>query len=257
MNGGRKRINVNNWRHLTVLALLAMLFFGVAYWLSVRDSDDRDAEDTPSAVADIRQPLADTERGRQVRDLLSDSSYQKELPGAPKPATRPQLSNPLPEWLLTALYYGLIALGIFALAVFVWVLVTGNKRIRPPDKLTTDKRREQAPVSPLDHDLARHGTLADAHALAADGVYGEAVRALLAAVLISLARRELVKLRPWMTGREIVRDAQLMQEAREALAFLVMTVEAFAFAGHDVARDTYEACLRHHDTLTQKKGRVA
>lgn len=257
MNGGRKRINVNNWRHLVVLALLAALFLGAAYWLSGRDSDRDDTPEAPSAEAEIRQPLADTERGRQVRDLLSDNSYQKELPAAQRPVRNIQMSNPLPEWLLTVLFYGLIALGIFAIAVFVWVLVTGNTRIRPPEKLSADKKRKQAPASPPDHELARQGTLADAQALAGDGAYGEAVRALLAAVLITLARRELVKLRPWMTGREIVRDAQLVRDARDALAFLVMTVEAYAFAGHEVARDTYETCLRHHDTLTRKKGGAA
>ncbi|MCJ9427543.1 hypothetical protein [Kordiimonas marina] len=252
MSGGNKRFEVKNWRHLLVLALVAALFFGGAYWMATKPAE-KEAENPVVVPGHSQQPLADTTRGRQVKRLLADESFQKKLPEGIHFPTKAPVS--MPAWVGELILYALVGLGIFTIAVFIWVLVTGNTKLKPAAKAEKAKRqpRETGRLAP-DHALAQHATLEDAKAQAAEGNFGDAVRALLAVSLISLSRRELVLLRPWMTGREIVRDAKLFAEAKKALEGLVFTVESYAFAGEEVRRETYEACLLQYDLLMQKGG---
>lgn len=255
MIGGNKRIKIKNWRHLMVLAIVAVLFFGGAYWLAGDPAENDADEEAVAEQVEVKQPLPETERGQQVKQLFSDDSFQKELPKALD--LNVQNTSPMPAWVAKLILYTLVALGVFTVAVFIWVLVTGNTTIKPVAKVAPARRKKQTQSSEPAHALAQHATFETASAMAAKGNYGEAVRALLAVSLIHLSQRELVRLRPWMTGREIVQDANLLQEAKTALEYLVFTVEAYAFAGDEIKQETYEACLTHHDLLTKSKVSLA
>ncbi|TNE64356.1 MAG: DUF4129 domain-containing protein [Alphaproteobacteria bacterium] len=258
MNGGFRKNIVENKRRLAVLAVVAALMFGVAYWLATKPAEPVEAPEKDPATEDAPAPLADTPVGDEVRLILKDESYQSELPTRPKPPEKPARRNgSMPKWLGDLIFYLFVGLGIFTVAVFVWILVTGARR--PSHQAKVLSRADKKMVVPIlpQHDLIQPATLADAEALAAAGQFGDAVRKLLSVALVSLARRELVRIRPSMTGREIVRSARLAPDATDALSLLVATVEAYAFAGLSVSADDYANCLQGCHLLAKTERRAA
>ena len=262
MSGGFKDIKIKNWRRLLVLAVLATAFFSGAFWLTRDRANDSDNEAEAEPQISLEQasdrpaPLPNTARGDQVRALFADGDYQNILPEAKKPVQRK--SVPMPQWVGKLILYALTAAGIFTIAAFIWILITGNSGTRPASSVARNsaKKKKERAAAP-DHMLARNATFEEAEAMARSGNYGEAVRMLLAVSLISLSRRELVRLRPWMTGREIVRDAALVEDAARALEQMVHTVEAYAFAGHEISRALYQSCMEHYRMLASDIARVA
>ncbi|SDD37193.1 DUF4129 domain-containing protein [Kordiimonas lacus] len=257
MTGGFKKGISKNWRQLAILAAVSIGLLGLAYWWDTeRGKDGETSDDVAADSVQLKAPLPDTELGRQVDTMLEGGGYQRSLPELEKPKPT-RKSNPLPRWLGDLIVYALVGLGLFAIAVMIWVLVTGSTspkiRTRKPRRSTV--RKGAAPAGT--HALAQPASLDDAEKAAKAGNFGEAVRLLLATALIGLARQELVRLRPWMTGREIVRDAKLAPSPADALGFLVATVEAYAFAGHVITEQTYKACFQRYQLLVQAgKGTV-
>lgn len=257
MTGGFKKGISKNWRQLALLAAVSVGLFGLAYWWDAEwDKEDDAGEDVAAESVQLKASLPDTELGRQIDTMLEDGGYQRSLPEREKPKPT-RKSTPMPRWLGDLIVYALVGLGLFAIAVMIWVLVTGSTnpkaRTRKPRKPATGKDAMPAGI----HALAQPASLEDAEKAAKAGNFGEAVRLLLATALIGLARQELVRLRPWMTGREIVRDAKLAPSPADALGFLVATVEAYAFAGHVITEQTYKTCFQHYQSLVQAGRRTA
>lgn len=76
---------------------------------------------------------------------------------------------------------------------------------------------------------------------------------LLSVMLTVLAGRELIKIRPSMTGREIVATAKFGASFVSGLRFMVLTVEAYAFAGEQVNRTLFDECFAHFNKLSAMK----
>lgn len=255
MHDRLKNALVENWRRLVAAAAAAVLLFAGAYLLDRTPNSADTASEGPEEAASIPQPLADTELGKTVDAILADDSYQRTLPDTPQPTRRQ--SAAMPEWLTKLFLYGLLAMGVFAVAVFIWVLVTGASGARPLSPAVRAIKAKGSPAPAAQHSLMQPSSLKDAERLAAEGHYGEAVRILLAVALTQLSGRNLVRIRPSMTGREIVRGATLVNEALDALQALVAIVEASAFAGHPVSKDDFERALAQFDCLARVEGRAA
>lgn len=248
-----KKKFVGNKRLLMALSAAALVLFAAAYLLGgSHEPSQNDGGDTEQTEV-MPEPVSDTETGNLVKNILSDDEYQSELPVQSR---TPQPQNfRMPGWVLKTLFYALVGLGIFAVASFIWVLITGNRGALPLSPAVRKiKSRKRADQQPIRHSLIQPATLADAEKLAADGRYGEAVRFLLAACLIDLSNKRLVQIKPSMTGREIAGGASLVQEAQEALRALVITVEAYAFAEEKVSKSAYEQALEKFRFLEQAAG---
>jgi len=236
-----------NWPWLSIAAGAAIVLFGAAYWWN--DARHKAPEETASTeTVKLKAPLPDTDLGRRIDNMLDKGDYQRDLPEAPKPQQR-QKSSPMPVWLGKAILYTLVALGIFAIAVMIWILATGNTSPKARNTMRRKPSAKPQAQATGSHALAQPASLEEAEQAAKAGNFGEAVRMLLATALISLAKRELVRLRPWMTGREIVRESKLATKPADALHCLVATVEAYAFAGHAISQQTYETCFHHYQLL--------
>lgn len=85
--------------------------------------------------------------------------------------------------------------------------------------------------------------LARAEELAADGRFGEAIRALLLRTLAELVRATPGRLQPSLTSREILAAVAVADEARNSLAELVHAVEISHFGGKEPGAAEYSRCL--------------
>ncbi len=256
MTGEFKKGIAKNWRRLSILAVVTASLFGIAYWWDKErlSQDDMEPDKAAESVR-LKAPLPDTELGHRVDAMLDKGGFQRELPEIEKPKPR-RNSSPMPKWLGDLIVYTLVGLGIFAIAVMIWILVSGSTSARAPMRRARKPRSKNEPAAAGSHALAQPASLDDAEEAARAGNFGEAVRLLLATALIGLAKQELVRLRPWMTGREIVRDAKLAATPADALSLLVRTVEAYAFAGHVITEQTYKTCFQHYQLLV-KVGKAA
>lgn len=251
MTGEFKKGIRKNWRRLSMLAVVTIILFGIAYWWDKeRLSQDDMKEDTAAESVQLKAPLPDTELGRRVDAMLDEGGFQRALPEIEKPEPN-RNRQPMPKWLGELIVYTLVALGIFAIAVMIWILVSGStgSRVRVRKPRRSPSRKET--LASGSHALAQPASLDDAEQAAREGNFGEAVRLLLATALIGLAKQELVRLRPWMTGREIVRDAKLAAMPADALGLLVRTVEAYAFAGNVITEQTYRTCFQNYQLLVK------
>ncbi len=249
MTGEFKKGIAKNWRRLSVLAVVTVALFGIAYWWDKErlSQDDLEQEKTAESVR-LKAPLPDTDLGRRVDAILDQGGFQRELPEIERPKPKRNRS-PMPRWLGDLIVYVLVGLGIFAIAVMIWILVSGSTSSSARIRRARKSRSRNEPPATGSHALAQPASLDDAEKAANAGNFGEAVRLLLATALIGLAKQELVRLRPWMTGREIVRDAKLAATPADALGLLVRTVEAYAFAGHVITEQTYKTCFQHYQLL--------
>jgi len=251
MTGEFKKAIAKNWRRLSILAVVTIVLFGIAYWWDrERLPEDDMGQDKAAESVRLKAPLPDTDLGRRVDAMLVNGGFQRDLPEIEKPKPNRNRSA-MPKWLGELIVYILVGLGIFAIAVMIWILVSGSTSSGVRTRRTRKPRSRNEPAAAGSHALAQPASLDDAEEAARSGNCGEAVRLLLATALIGLAKQELVRLRPWMTGREIVRDAKLAATPADALGILVRTVEAYAFAGHVITEQTYRTCFQHYQLLVK------
>ncbi|WP_262692714.1 hypothetical protein [Kordiimonas aestuarii] len=240
-----------NGRRSLLWAAVAVILFGLAYgWNSYNIGEDKPATAEPAEIL-TKAALPDTEIGRAVTTLLEHGEFQRDLPESPKPRARQQTGG-MPAWLGKAILYSLMGLGLFAIAVFVWVLVTGNPPKAPRKKHATTRRSPNPKQHRAEHAFIQHATFDDAERAAENGNFGEAIRILLALSLLALAEQRRVLVRPHMTGREIVDSASLDSKHLAALRFMVLAVETYAFAGRDITESVFSSCLGGYRSLTEK-----
>jgi len=247
----------DNKVRLAIVAGLALLLLLAAAFSDRLLNGAGGPEDTLTelkATQVARTPISDSDAGRMAKKILEGEDFQKELPEKPE-LEKNTLSSPMSEWAVKLIVYFLAALGVFAVVVFIWILVVGAKsgtHASKPKKNIKWRGRAQKPVE--HHMLVPAATMADVEKMAQEGRYGEAVRMLLSIALIKLSGQDMVRILPSMTGREIVASAQIGGTAIVGLRQLVMTVEAYAFAGELVDKDLFEACLKEFKLLNSLKG---
>lgn len=171
-----------------------------------------------------------------VGRVLADSSFQREIPVVPSLAVPP-------EWLVVLLRMALaggLALAVTLAAVWLWRRLRGHAADVTLPAAAGTSEPALIPTAP-------------AEALAAAGLYSEAIHALLLDTLGALSRA--AHLAPSLTSREIVSRARLAPAARDALSALVAAVEVSHFGGVESGEQDYRACLaRFHTFLHTYRG---
>jgi len=199
-----------------------------------------------------------------VRDVLDDSSYQRELPDEPPrpPSPPPELDDdPLTSRRVggggAEILQALLWVFLAALAVVVgYAIVAGfRERGRRGRRGADEEPGDEGPEA--GDGTADAPSVPDHERLAGDGRFEEAIHALLLAALEVLRRAAPRELPPARTSREILRAVRLEDARREALGGLVRAVELSRFGGREAGREHYESCLASYRALVGRAGGAA
>jgi hypothetical protein len=189
-----------------------------------------------------------------AREAVLDADYQARMPddsfeaamarrrGEPsddaerdKDDTRLRLSVSESSSVVRLVVWGLVivagGLGV------VW-LASGLRGGRDP-VIAAPVARARPSAAVLDRPLD------DADQLARSGAYADAIHTLLLRTLHELARSAEVRVAPAMTSREILARMRLAEDARDALAKLIGTVEVTHFGGDAATSADYDRCRDH------------
>jgi hypothetical protein len=256
-SGVQKSISRNRKR-LSVIAAVAITLLVASMFVDqmLSPSQEAAAEKPKLAATHVaKTEIADTQTGRVIATMLEDDSYQKALPEKlNSKKTAQQKMEPWPAWVISLIKVILVTLGIATIVLFIWIVAVGSQGSALAQKPRENfKRPVKGPAQAKHHMLIPTATMADVEKMAADGLYGEAVRMLLSIMLIKLAAQDLVRILPSMTGREIVANATIATTAVASLKLLVSTVESYAFAGQAVDRTLFEDCLKNFRLLSSLK----
>jgi hypothetical protein len=184
----------------------------------------------------------DAEEVRRAADsVFEEAEYQVEIPDG---ESHPEKID-APSWLgdlfsFTAnnalgVLLTVVAVGLIILAVSV--AAGGARRRLRKGKGEEDESDESGPDGP--------GDLPDPEALAEEGRFAEALRALLLAALAEIPTRLGRALPVALTSREILRGTNMPGPARDQLMPLVMIVERSLFGGGEVGRADYDEGVDH------------
>lgn len=179
--------------------------------------------------------------------VYEHGNYQEDLPAPYEPETTIDFIDLEPSDLalpanvmLLAFYAILAAFGIFMI-VILFMLLSGARLPafnRALDEDETGETSEGKPQRPA----TAQGWLAAADDLAGQGRYGEAIHALLLAVLTRLRERAAMAWRSSTTAREIVNQSSLTSDQEGLLGLLVRSSELTHFGGRDASRDEFAEC---------------
>ena len=147
---------------------------------------------------------------------------------------------PVLQWVLVAVGVILLVL-LIARLVGVPVLPKRKAAPTPENEPTIDPAQAQA-------------LLDEADALAAKGLYGEAVRLLLARSIGQIAARRPDLVQPSSTARELARLDALPEAARTAFAAIARAVERALFALEDLAEPDWRAARTAYADFVQERG---
>lgn len=201
---------------------------------------------TVSASPQDTDPEALKER---ARDILSDSSYQKEL------------EDPEADWYEGRIQHGGTRTedGVFSqllkmLLIIGLVVLVGLTVLWIGSSVQDRKRRSHgsgpAP-DPTKEGLFDEFTLDHVEEAARAGRYDEAVHLLLLLAVKRLSARQKVST-PWnLTSRELLRVLPKSEEERSLFKKLVATVELSLFGGRPVSEDGYKANRGHYEGLAK------
>lgn len=185
-------------------------------------------QDYQRRLPDVGSPHAPARRG----------APRAGSPGAPAPpALRPP---PQLVWLV------FLAVGA---SLLVWALRNLHRAPRPVPVVPAASGSGQASARP-ERRARRPATLDDAEWLAAQGRFAEAVHALALSALARLAPA------PALTAREVLRQAELHDEARGPLGALVSAAERVQFAAGTVGAEEFERCRGHFSRFRNVFGAV-
>lgn len=186
--------------------------------------------------------------------LLRDTSLQFDRTGFTPPETPGwlrwigealQAIAPLLKWMFWIGLALLVALILFAIGREIL------KLRRPPAKPKTAS--ETAETWRPDAQAARD-LLAEADALAAQGLYAEAAHLLLLRSVQDIERRQPRALRVSLTTREIAALKALPDSARPAFMAIGRVVERSLFGGAPVQRDDFADCRRAYEAFALPEG---
>ncbi len=258
--GVRQTFSKNKKRLAVIAAAAAMLFLGALFVdkLFVSPNPPDDAKPELGATEVLRTPISQSENGFAIKEILEDETFQERLPITPRPEQQNrQNSAPWPSWVIELIRVILVILAIVTVVVFVWILFEGSGRGALAQKPRKDVKRRRQNRTPVEHYMViPSATLKDVERMAQEGKYGEAVRMLLSIALTTLAGRELIRILPSMTGREIAASAKIGVDAVARLNHLVRTVEAHAFAGEGVTKSLFEECLASFQSLASLQAKA-
>jgi len=179
--------------------------------------------------------------------IYKNGDYQQELPADYELETAPDLIDIEPSdfvlpasAMLLAFYAVLAAFGIFMI-VILFMLLSGarfpafNRNVDEDEIERTIDGKPERPAT-------TQGWLAAADDLATQGRYGEAIHALLLAVLTRLRERAAMAWRSSTTAREIVSQSNLTNDQESLLGLLVRSSELTHFGGRDAGHDEFAEC---------------
>ena len=138
--------------------------------------------------------------------------------------------------LMIYIFWGLLALIIGTILYYVLREFTDLRwpwRRAGEDEADLDWQPDSAPARAL---------LAEADALAADGLYSEAAHLLLLRSVEDIERRKPTLLKPSSTSREIADVLGLPERARATFALIARHVEASLFGGRSLDAGGWEQC---------------
>lgn len=187
-------------------------------------------------------PAADVTRSLEAVYRAGD--YQTNLP-AGTPVADSAVAHPsgMPaDWFLTdlgalgevlrVLVWAGAAVGVVLAVIYLARrLIPGALSNRPADEAAV----EDAPG-------LSEAPLHDAHALAREGRFAEAIHVLLLRTLEQLFRAKGTVVAPGWTSREVLARAAYPEQARDALAGLVTAVETCTFGGRPASEDDFRLC---------------
>ena len=215
------------------------------------------------------------EADRLARQILSDDSYQRHLPGQepPNPGTRnptqpqrpgraiggggnsdtPRSSGSLGSLDGLGEFLAWTILAVVAGLILFWIvrelsLRSDRNASREADAAAPARPRAGLPVPALPSKLDR---------LVAEGRYGEAIHLMLLLALDRLTRNSPADFPESLTSREVARRMKLEEPAHKALAHLVLGVERAHFGGAAPGNAEFELCRKSYDTLLKIPGEAA
>ena len=204
-----------------------------------------------------RAPPADEALARAHARVLKDDSLQFDRVGFHRPDTETpgwlhwigdvvQFIAPVLKWVFW------IGLALVA-ALILYAIVREILRMRaPPAKPTKPKFVAEAQWRP-DARVARD-LLADADALAAQGLYADAAHLLLLRSVQDIEQRQPRVVRVSLTTREISRLKALPDAARPAFDLIGRMVERSLFGGAPVGAQDFADCRQAYEAFALPEG---
>ncbi len=203
------------------------------------------------------------------RALKRNDALQFELPEPPPEAADEQSDPPTwLEWLgnliegifqflapfFEYIFYGLLILSVGTILYFVLREVIRIRR--PAPIITTDAPAAQAPLYAPTTDEARV-LLETVDALAAKGLYAEAVHTLLYRSIQDIDLKRPNMIRRSLTSREIAGLDILKLEARQAFSLIGRVVEASYFGGQPLGEADFQKCRAAYEQFAVPKAWAA
>jgi hypothetical protein len=216
----------------------------------------------------VSEPRAADDDGIQgnVDAVYEEADYQTNLPGINEPlpqsteteAPLEQEVSPDMKELVRLILLGLKWLAIIAVAagaIYAAVMAfrAWRKRQRVPRRTDLLNAR-LAPDTANGEPLSVTTSFSHAERLAQQGAYGEAIHALLLAVIQALLARSDRPVPPALTGRELIALTRLNEAPRREFASLVARSEHSHFGGRPADRSAFDACHRQAVRLIDAMG---
>ena len=146
-----------------------------------------------------------------------------------------------------------MALLVTALLVMLLLLaVCSNLRQRSLPSLSSAKKNEKEPASfeAIAIDKVRmEQAQQEAESLARQGLYAEAMHALLLQSIAEMRRQLKLSISDSLTSREVLAAVPFADEARSAFADIIGGVEISLYGDHKPDFKEYESCKRNYDAL--------
>ena len=184
-----------------------------------------------------------------VADLLSDESYQTELPPIQSEPDIGALAALFSSLIQIFVYFIFGAIVLFFLVLLIQHLSERRRRHAQNDAPKLTKKIVAGVTLEVD--------LADINAAAGMGNFAEALHLLLLGTFEELRHLAQLDLSPALTSREIVATMPLAEPARADLAALVNAVEISHFGETTPSEDDFLDCLQFHDRFVESLKQIA
>ncbi len=189
---------------------------------------------------------------RLHRELLADPSLQFQFERMEAPPAPPDWLQALAKLLayiapfLNYIFWG----GVVLLAALIVYAIVREVARRLPQTAGEANADEDVPVPEYRPATARaRALLEEADRLAAEGRYGEAVRALLHRSIEDMEKVYPTAIVPSMTSREISTIEYLSREGRTTFVKIAQAVERSLFAGRPLTQDHYAECRSAYESF--------
>ena len=239
-------------------------FVGLVIWLAFCGSPTV-AQDTPSADANVAPIVTDSPDASQIRaeldDILSDPEFRRVYfkPAKQEDTKWPKWLTDFFDWLgdllkpffnlLSGLGIGIQAMAwtvlavICGLIVYLIVRVVSNYQKSEAARKAAGQAFDQGELPAAPGELAADVYLQRAMALAAQGLYREAIGLLLLGLMSHAERSGLIRHRRGLTHRDYLRAVRGQVSLHQAFRELVSTYEPICFGRRDAHPDQFDSSL--------------